>query len=263
MNIKITNKNGRILSSFDEWKKGFIEVDEKNHWREGYSACSLGEFFTIGKGEQWLAEIEQDILGSTVEHIGGRIEHPSKLDEFRGGQRMQDLAIWGSTPSGVSVFIGIEAKVLEPFGGFSVYDSYLAGVEEREKRNPRSNKANRVCQVVDFLFKGETPDSFKVKDLRYQLMHYFKASVLEASSLEESARKINQRKTAEIILLPVVVFNTKHYKEDPQLAQDNHNDYLKFVEALNCDVKVINGRKVYHKIIDHRDVYTFYEIVGL
>lgn len=263
MNIKITNKNGRVLSSLDEWKKGFIEVDKKSHWREGYSAYSLGEFFTIGKGEQWLAGIEQDILGSTVKHIEGRIEHASKLDEFRGGQRMQDLAIWGNTPSGVPCFIGIESKVLEPFGGLSVYDSYLAGVEEREKRNPRSNKAKRVCQVVDFLFKGEKPDSSKVKDLRYQLMHYFKASILEAPSLEESALKINQRKTAKIILLPVVVFNTKHYKEDPQLAQDNQDDYLKFVGALNCDIKVINGRKVYHKIIGYRDVYTFYDIVDL
>lgn len=263
MNMKITNKIGRVLSSLDEWKIGFIEVDKKSHWRKGYSACSLGEFFTIGKGEQWLAKIEKDILGSVIKHTEGRIEHASKLDEFRGGQRMQDLAIWGSTPSGIPCFIGIEAKVLEPFGDLSVYDSYLAGIEEREKRNPRSNKAKRVCQVVDFLFKGETPDGSKVKDLRYQLMHYFKASILEASSLEESVLQINQRKTARIILLPVVVFNTKHYKEDPQLAQDNHEDYLKFVRALNCDVKVINGREVYHKIIDNRDVYTLYEVVDL
>ena len=263
MNMKITNKNGRVLSSFDEWKKGFIEVDKKSHWREGYSACSLGEFFTIGKGEQWLADIEKDILGSTIEHTEGRIEHASKLDTFRGGQRMQDLAIWGSTLSGASCFIGIEAKVLEPFGDLSVYDSYVAGIEERERKNPRSKKAERVCKVVDFLFRGEKPGSVKVKNLRYQLMHYFKASILEAPSLEESAQKIDQRKTARIILLPVIVFNTKHYKEDPKLARDNHDDYLRFVRALNCDVKVINGRAVYHKVIDNRDVYTLYEVVDL
>ncbi|MBR4437773.1 MAG: hypothetical protein IKS79_01560 [Bacteroidales bacterium] len=258
----IKNKYGRILSSLEEWKEGFIEVDKKKHWRDGYSACSLGVFFSSGKGEQWLTEIEKEIFGYKIEHSEGMIEHASKLDEFRGGQRMQDLAIWGKTPSGASCFIGIEAKVLEPFGDFSVYDSYLDGIKEREKK-PKSNKAKRVCQVVDYLFNGRTPEDSTVKDLRYQLMHYFKASILEAPSLVESALKINQRKTVNIILLPVIVFNTEHYKEDPKLAQDNHDDYLRFIEALNCDVKTINGKDVYHKVIDNRDVYTLYEVIDL
>ncbi len=262
--MKITNKKDRMISTFKEWERRFIEVDKKTHWREGYSAYSLGHFFSNGKGEQWLSSLENAIFGSTLQHVEGRIEHASKLDGFRGGQRMQDLAIWGITPMGQSCFIGIEAKVLEPFGDATVYDAYLAGVEEREKRNPRSKKAERVCQVAGFLFDGKHPEDNEIKDLRYQLMHYFKASVLEAPSLEESKKTLNNnRPKADVILLPILVFNTAHYQDDPKLAEDNHKDFMAFVEALKCERRSVDGFEIYHKIIDGRDLYAVYDVVDL
>lgn len=262
--MKIINKHGRVLSTFEEWEQGFIEVDKKSHWREGYSAYSLGLFFTSGKGEKWLSNLERAILGNELWHIEGEIEHASKLDEFRGGQRMQDLAIWAETASHESCFIGIEAKVLEPFGDTTVYDAYIAGIEEREKRNPRSKKAERVSHVTSFLFNGRNPKDEIVRDLRYQLMHYFKASALESTSLDESAKPLkNSRPKAKIVLLPILVFNTTHYKEDPDLADDNHRDYLDFVCALGCDKQTVNNVDIYHKKIDGRDLYTCYSIVDL
>ena len=262
--MKITNKLGRLLSSFEEWEQGFIEVDKKSHWREGYSAYSLGLFFSSGKGAKWLSDLETAIFGFELNHAEGQIEHASKLDEFRGGQRMQDLAIWGKSPSGQSCFIGIEAKVLEPFGDSTVYDAYIAGIEEREKRNPRSKKAERVSQVTSFLFDGRNPKEETVKDLRYQLMHYFKASALESTSMAESAKPLkNARPKADIVLLPILVFNTTHYKEDPDLAHDNHCDYIDFVSALGCDKRTVDGVDIYHKIIDGRNLYTCYCIVDL
>ena len=262
--MRITNKNNKSISSFKDWEQRFIEVDKKTHWREGYSAYSLGSFFSSGRGEEWLSAIETTIFGSPLQHIEGRIEHASKLDGFRGGQRMQDLAIWGRTPLGQSCFIGIEAKVLEPFGDSTVYDAYIAGVEERERRNPKSKKAERVLQVTDFLFKGKHPKDDEIKELRYQLMHYFKASALEAPFLDESKKPINSnRHKADVILLPVLVFNTSHYQENPQLAEDNHNDYNAFVNALKCEKRVVGGLEIYHKIIDGRDLYTVYDVVDL
>lgn len=262
--MRITNKKDKVLSSLEEWKQGFIEVDKKKHWREGYSAYSLGCFFTSGRGDMWLCAIEKAILGHELNQSEGRIEHPSKLDQFRGGQRMQDLAIWGKTLLGQSCFIGIEAKVLEPFGDSTVYDAYLSGVEEREMRNPRSKKAERVCQVIDFLFKGKKPKDGIIKDLRYQLMHYFKASILEAPSLKESAFPLNEdRPKADIIILPILVFKTSHYKGNLNLAKDNHDDYISFIHALGCDKHNVDGLEFYHKVIDNRDVYTFYDVVDL
>lgn len=260
--MDIRNKKKTLLSSFSEWERGFIEVDKKTHWSEGYSAYSLGLFFTSGNGERWLSSLEKSLFGFDLEHTSAEIEHASKLDSYKGGQRMQDLAIWGKTPNGKTCFIGIEAKVLEPFGESSVYDSYVAGLEEREKRNPRSNKAKRVYETVDYLFKGKKPNDEEIKNLRYQLMHYFKASVLEAPSLLESAKPLNSnREIADIVILPVLVFNTEHYKTNPELAKDNYEDYLSFINALGCIKSRYGEHDVYHTIIDGRDVFSVYEVV--
>lgn len=261
--MEIKNKKSRSLTTFEEWEEGFVEVDKKTHWSKGYSAYSLGLFFTSGKGEKWLYELEQALFGEVLNHTAAEIEHASKLDSFRGGQRMQDLAIWGSTKKGESCFIGIEAKVLEPFGDSSVYDSYVAGIEEREKRNPNSNKAERVSQVISYLFPGKTPDDDEVKNLRYQLAHYFKASILEAPSLSESSLSLNNRAKADIVLLPVIVFMTDHYKTNPELAKDNHADYDSFVNALGCEKKRFGKHEVYYLNIDGRDVYTVFEVIEL
>lgn len=258
----IRNKKKTLLNTLNEWKKGFIEVDKKTHWSEGYSAYSLGLFFTSGNGERWLSGLEKALFGCELEHMDAEIEHASKLDSYKGGQRMQDLAIWGKTLDGRTCFVGIEAKVLEPFGELSVYDSYIAGLDERENRNPNSKKANRVCEVVDFLFRGKTPSDEGIRNLRYQLMHYFKASILEAPSLKESAKSIkSSRGLADIIVLPVLVFNTDHYKTNPGLAKDNYDDYLSFVTALGCVKSRYGEHDVYHTVIDGRDVFSVYEVV--
>lgn len=260
----IKNKHNRALRTIEEWKTGFLEVDKRTHWCEGYSAHSLGLFFTTGKGLDWLRDLEKTILGEVIEHTAAEIEHASKLDSFRGAQRMQDLAIWGKTVDGKTCFIGIEAKVLEPFGDLSIYDSFLAGIEEREERNPRSKKAERVYQVVNFLFGGRTPDDEAIKHLRYQLAHYFKASIMEAPSIEESSKPLNStRSVADIVILPVLVFRTAHYKQNTKLAENNYNDFIDFVKTLGYTKERIGDRDVYHAIIDGRDIYTVYEFIDL
>lgn len=261
--MDIYNKKGRLLSNFEEWEKGFLEVDQKKHWREGYSAYSLGKFFTSGKGEQWLREIENIALGFNIDYSKGIIEYGSKLDGFRGGQRMQDLAIWGKTSCGNTCFVGIEAKVLETFGDYSVYDSYLEAIDEKENKNPRSKKAERICNVIDFFFNKRNPMDSDVRDLRYQLLHYFQASIIEAPSFEESSRPINKRSQVDIVILPVVVFNTQHYRENIKQAKSNYNDYINLITALQFNVMKVNGKEIYHKVIKNRDVYTLCEVVDL
>ena len=259
--MEIKNKKERLLTTFEDWEKGFIEVDKKTHWSKGYSAYSLGLFFTSGKGEKWLYELENTLFGDVIEHEAAEIEHASKLDSFRGGQRMQDLAIWGTTKEGKSCFIGIEAKVLEPFGDSSIYDAYVAGIEEREKRNPKSNKAERVSQVTDYLFNGKTPEDNEVKNLRYQLAHFFKASILEAPSINDSTKSLAKRAQVDIVILPVIVFKTEHYQTNLNLADDNYRDYVSFVTALGCERRHFGEHDVYHISLNGRDVYSVYEVV--
>lgn len=258
----IKNKKNRELNSIEEWEMGFVEVDDKSHWEEGYSAHSIGKFFTCEEGKEWLKNLTRDLFGEEMYYEDAEIEHESKLDTYKGKHRMQDLAIWG-TILGKKVFIAIEAKVLESFGNHSVKDEYELAVQEHNK-NTNSNKLKRIEEIVGFLFPGKTPNDEPVCSLRYQLMHYFTASIKEAQSLAESKTPIRNRKThLSTIVLPVLVFKTKHYYEDIETGKNNKKDYMDFVFDLGFETKQVGSRTIYQKNIHQCEVFTVYEEIDL
>lgn len=228
--MEIRNKNKVRLDTLEHWKEGFIDVDDKGeqHWEPGYSAHSLGLFFTEGEGQKWLDDFLLSILGCPVKYTAAEIEHESKLDTFRGKHRMQDLAVWGTCPDGRTVFIGIEAKVLEPFGNYSVRDEYEAALLYKQNVNERSKKPNRVVRIVAELFPGKTPYDEPVCNLRYQLMHYLLGSLKEGANIEESGKSIKDRKRADVVILPILVFDTSHYRTDEEKARRNRQDFEDF-----------------------------------
>ena len=63
-------------------------------------------------------------------------EYEQKFDDFRGRGRIHDLGIFGQTESGKSLFVGVEAKVDEPFGPF-VHDAYLSAKAKRWRQRRR------------------------------------------------------------------------------------------------------------------------------
>ena len=261
-NLIIKNKLGRDLTNnINAWKQGFIDVDQAKHWSEGYSAQSLGQFFTSGSGKVWLDNLSKLLFNSSIEYESAEIEHRSKLDSYRGMQRMQDLALWGKIGS-KSVFIAIEAKVLESFGNYSVRDEYELALLYRDK-NPNSKKPNRVEDVVKFFFPELTPYDEPVCNLRYQLFHYFKASVLEGKTSDESKKSLTKRTHPDIVILPVMVFKTKHYFENTPIAEQNKKDYLAFCKALGFAEKSLGNRTVFYKDFCHREIYTLYEEISI
>ena len=260
----IKNKNGKELTSIEKWEAGFKEVDEPKHWEPGYSAYSLGTFFTSGKGENWLAELSMIMLGDIITWDDAIIEHESKLDSFGGKHRMQDLALWGTLPNKEKVFMGIEAKVLEPFGNYALRDEYDDALTYQETKNPNSNKPKRVLQITDFLFPGKNPYDKTICDLRYQLMHYFLASIKEASSYSESRLAINRRKSrSDIVILPILVFKTEHFASNPEKANRNEEDYIAFCNTLGLKTRTVRGKTFWEGTIDGRKVFTIYDKVVL
>ena len=260
----IKNKNGKELTSIEKWETGFKEVDEPKHWEPGYSAYSLGVFFTSGKGEKWLAELSNIMLGDSIIWDEAIIEHESKLDGFGGRHRMQDLALWGTLPNKQKVFMGIEAKVLEPFGNYALRDEYDVAVKYKEVKNHNSNKPKRVIQITEFLFPGKTPYDKAICDLRYQLMHYFQASIKEASSYSESRRSLNRRKSrSDIVILPILVFKTEHFLSNPEKANRNEEDYIAFCNSLGLKARTVMGKTFWEGKIDGRRVFSIYDKVSL
>ncbi len=227
----IKNSKGTELPDLQNWEEGFKAVDkEPKHWKKDYSAHSLARFFTEGKeidgcsnGQRWIEGLSKHITGEQFNFGDAQIEHASKLDNRKGGQRMQDLSIWG-TAANSSIFIGIEAKVLESFDK-TVVDAYNEAVKYRDT-NPHSKKAERIEDLVARFFPTALPTDGSVRNLRYQLLHYVAASEKEGATLKESNKPLEKRSVADIIILPVLVFKTDHYKEDEKQALRNKNDYF-------------------------------------
>lgn len=263
MKLSIRNRNNFELKTIEAWKKGFEQVDDSKHWEPGYSAHSLGVFFTSGKGEKWLEEMTANLLGEVIEWDDARIEHESKLDFYVGKHRMQDLALWGKTSKGEKVFVGIEAKVLESFGNYSLRDEYENAVIYKKYKKPTSNKPDRVKDITSFLFPGQTPYDEKVCNLRYQLMHYFTGSIREAPTYGESKKSLRKRKEGvDIVILPILVFTTDHYHSDTSKADLNESDFKKFCNALGLTKKRVMGKDVWMGMIDGKRIYSFYEKIN-
>jgi len=262
-NFVIKNKKGTELTSLSAWEQGFIEVDDKKHWETGYSAYSLAQFFTERDGQQWLSNLMSDIFNDSFTITDARIEHESKLDTYSGKHRMQDLAIWGSTGTGKKVFCGVEAKVLESFGNNNLRDEYEAATHYQKYKKPYSKRPDRIKETVKFLFEEQTPYSEGICNLRYQLMYYFRASILETPTYESSKLSISKRNNeldkVDVVVLPVLVFKTDHYKSDTEKGKLNEKDVTNFCNALGLKAIQKGGKDFRYGKIHGREVYTLYE----
>ena len=130
------SEHGEPIHTYEQWETAFRVHDSKkdvDHWKIGFSAQSLAEDFMCFDGELMLQQMIEQFTG---EHIEGTpiamIEHGSPFDAYKR-PRMQDLAVKGKLTNGKSFFIGVEAKVHEPFGSMTLKNQY-AYVFEKEKK---------------------------------------------------------------------------------------------------------------------------------
>ena len=204
-----------------------------------------------------------DIFNDSFTITDARIEHESKLDTYSGKHRMQDLAIWGSTGIGKKVFCGVEAKVLESFGNNNLRDEYEAATHYQKYKKPNSKRPDRIKETVKFLFEEQTPYSEGICNLRYQLMYYFRASILETPTYESSKLSISKRNNeldkVDVVVLTVLVFKTDHYKSDKEKGKLNEKDFTNFCNALGLKAIQKGGKDFRYGKIHGREVYTFYE----
>ena len=92
------------------------------------------------------------------------------LTDTEGPARL-DIGIAGQTASGESLFVGVEAKVDEPFGSETVCERYQEAVEYL-KSNPRSKAAARVEELLSrYLTDNDEPCESRFADVGYQLLN--------------------------------------------------------------------------------------------
>lgn len=242
--MRITNKIGTIIDSFDSWKNAFVEIDSEKHWREGRSACALASHFTSTNIEDsdGIKELKECLNAFGLQNVvftHGEIEHESRFDKYRGKGRMQDLIIWGHSEQ--PLVICIEAKVDETFGN-TIEDAHKE-TEYVLSKKPKSNAKKRIENLCDE-FYANSPTSSTCKSKRYQLLYYLAGSMKEAIKIKGN------------LFLPVIVYHTDDFNEE--IGKDNCKDYVKFMDSVGftrCDNE---GRILFKKEIDGIKIFSAY-----
>lgn len=194
-----------------EWEDAFRAAygNKKDApWEVGYSGERLADDFintTPSSGERTIINMIRFFLGQdkclNLDHA--EIEHLSKFD-FHRHPRQQDLGIWGEVEK-TPFFVGVEAKVNEPFGNNDLAKQSI------EAQKTQSNKDRYDRLIEDFLSKYNPGD---YNGLRYQLLHYLAGSFREPD--------------CGIIFMPVIVYvnNSVYNKTDGEINKQAYEDFM-------------------------------------
>ncbi len=194
------------IHNVEDWVNSFN--DSKND-EDGKSAKTLAQFCKENDVESIIKEWISQIVGEDFSLDTATPEMSTKFDNYGKG-RTHDLGIYGKTVSGKRIFIGVEAKVNETFGGTvqSVYDkvAYLKSVGKNSNLDAR----------IEGLKKKYFSD-LPLDDIRYQLLYAIAGTLCEE---------------ADIMILLFTTFETRQYKE--KYGKRNDEDLTAFLNLLKA-----------------------------
>ena len=242
MKITSPNANRNDITTLCEWGN----CVKRGHWKEGRSAYSLADFIIKRKGANVLERRISCVLSKPVKLQKATPEFRASFDSYRGNPSNLDLGIFGRVGSNSSLFVGLEAKVDEPFG-YKTYDRYRKAICEL-KCNPRSQAHRRIKALLSRYF-AETCDPCysRFSDIGYQL-------------LTGTAGTIARNKDVSVFY--ILVFMTCKYNKCK--GQDNQRDYEKFIEATNGKVLKDSENFRAHKItIAEKPLICIYHYISL
>ena len=204
--MRVEDSRGNELTSLDDWRN----LHKPVKWKLGRSAYSVADFVVNQSGADKFRQRIASVLGEPVVFIKLVPEYEVRFDHYGKG-RVHDLAIWGRTASGTSLFVGVEAKVDEPFGDY-------VGTEWSEAKTKldsgeNTNKPQRI-EGLCARFINAPRITKHSSEIRYQLLH----SVAGTIDVEEDTS-----------VLYVAVFRTDDY--DASEGEVNRQDYLRFIEC--------------------------------
>ncbi len=209
--MRIEDPRDKEIINMADWEKLYDPTHRRRDWKEDRSAHSIAKFFIDRNG---VAEIQlrvSDALSMPVKFERAVPEYEVKFDDFGKG-RMHDVAIWGTTENGQSIFVGVEAKVDESFGKL-VCEEY-SNAQAKQRDGESTNAPKRIERLVASYFRNPNP---VVCDVRYQLL-YATAGTLAAD--------------ADLSVLFVVVFKTSLYDESK--GEKNDRDYAYFMREVGA-----------------------------
>lgn len=211
--MKIVDYHGREISTLEEWERHF---NSSKHWKKGRSAYSLADFILNRNGAAYLEYRVSSVLSEEVIFERTTPEYLAKFDSYRSPSHL-DLGIFGKVGPGNSLFVGVEAKVDEPFGQ-TVSKRYRNALQKR-RAGEKTNAPERVKKLLSrYFLEPAPPDASKFSDVRYQL--------LTASAGTVAVPK-------GVVVLCVLVFKTDSY--DTTKGEENYRDYMKFLDCADAE----------------------------
>jgi len=241
------DKTGRKLANLEDWAQVFSDSDKEKHWKEGRSAYTLATYMLEENGAEEIQHIARVVLDKKVTLDKGIPELEVKFDDFGQG-RVHDVGIWGHTEDNKTVFIGVEAKVDEPFGS-TIAEEYLAA-KVVELNGDKTHKIERIDNLLKQLIKTITRKTF---ELRYQLLH---AAAGTLAATDKDGKK------ADFCIMLIIAFRTPCY--DKQKGAQNYGDFLNFITTakashnIQCAYTHPLGFEEFSLHINNRDLEIVY-----
>jgi len=208
--MRIEDNQGRVIATLEDWAGLHASKKWQSDWKRHRSMYSLADFFINLGGTETIQSRISTILGQRVNLENAIPEYVVRYDDHGRGH-IHDLAIFGQTDSGKSLFIGVDARISEPFGKYDVGNAFInAG---RKQKSGNSTKATE--RIKDLISLHCDSPNLPIFDVRYQLL-CATAGTIAAD--------------ADISILFVIVFKTSHY--DKRSGAKNFDDYLQLVDVL-------------------------------
>jgi hypothetical protein len=139
--MEVTGPGGEKIDSLEAWARLYESPRSAHQWKEYRSAYSVADFILNRNGGAAIQARVGQALGEPVELDRVIPEMEIRFDQYGRG-RMHDLGIYGRTASGKSLFVGVEAKVDEPFGALA-REAYL-GAKARQIAGESTNAPERI-----------------------------------------------------------------------------------------------------------------------
>lgn len=199
------------VSNILEWESAF---HDSIHWNEGRSAYSLADFVLNRDGLEKIKAILDDCGFHGLRILSCDVEVPVQFDTYRNCSH-RDMVLTGELENFDKVFISVEAKVDEEFGGKIKY----------------ALKDQNTGRAIDLLQKFIPNHKIEDEKLRYQLFHALAATI----------EKGNYGKAFQASIMLVLVFKTKGYGDkidyEVKKGMRNYNDFVNFMHAIHANKK--------------------------
>jgi hypothetical protein len=221
--MKITfKKDNKTIDSLESWEKnGGPKLNKQ--WQEGHSAHEMA-YYAIEHTDEFVRTIQSVLksCGLQQQDFVCELEATIGLGQGmkRGGPRVHDLLMIGE-----DCVIGIEAKVLEPFG------ENISSVNKKQKEKSKETRAEALW---DFLAGKNT--TIGESPIGYQLFTATRGTMCSALK----AKKVN-------CIMLVLSFIPE--AKDKKAKDKNEEDYKSFLDVIDADPNDMIIRTIENKEI--------------